>query len=61
VAESTTSLLRKYGVCDNGAIGKGATSVVRLVHKWDRTEEKIYAVKVSELCLVDWNSPLIVL
>jgi serine/threonine protein kinase len=45
VAESTTSLLKKYGVCDNGAIGKGATSVVRLVHKWDRTEEKIYAVK----------------
>ena len=47
VADSTTSLLKKYGVCDNGAIGKGATSVVRLVHKWDRTEEKIYAVKVS--------------
>ena len=47
VAESTTSLLKKYGVCENGAIGKGATSVVRLVHKWDRSEEKIYAVKVS--------------
>lgn len=47
VAESTTSLLKKYGVCENGAIGKGATSVVRLVHKWDRAEEKIYAVKVS--------------
>lgn len=47
VADSTTSLLKKYGVCDNAAIGKGATSVVRLVHKWDRTEEKIYAVKVS--------------
>jgi len=45
VADSTTSLLKKYGVCDNGAIGKGATAVVRLVHKWDRTEEKIYAVK----------------
>jgi len=27
------------------AIGKGATSVVRLAHKWDRTEEKLYAVK----------------
>lgn len=47
VAESTSTLLKKYGVCENGAIGKGATSVVRLVHKWDRTEEKIYAVKVS--------------
>ena len=50
VAESTTSLLKKYGVCDNAAIGKGATSVVRLVHKWDRSEEKIYAVKVSGPC-----------
>lgn len=50
VAESTSSLLKKYGVCDNGAIGKGATSVVRLVHKWDRTEEKIYAVKVGSPC-----------
>jgi hypothetical protein len=29
------------------AIGKGATSVVRLAHKWDRSEEKLYAVKVS--------------
>lgn len=45
VAETTSSLAKKYGVCDNGAIGKGATSVVRLVHKWDRSEEKIYAVK----------------
>ncbi|KAG5724092.1 Serine/threonine-protein kinase hal4 [Termitomyces sp. T112] len=27
------------------AVGKGATSVVRLAHKWDRTEEKLYAVK----------------
>ena len=50
VAESTTSLLKKYGVCENSAIGKGATSVVRLVHKWDRSEEKIYAVKVSNSC-----------
>jgi len=47
VADSTASLLKKYGVCENAAIGKGATSVVRLVHKWDRSEEKIYAVKVS--------------
>jgi protein-serine/threonine kinase len=46
VADSTTSLLKKYGVCEKMAIGKGATSVVRLVHKWDRSEEKIYAVKV---------------
>jgi protein-serine/threonine kinase len=45
VADSTTSLLKKYGVCEKVAIGKGATSVVRLVHKWDRSEEKIYAVK----------------
>lgn len=50
VAESTSTLLKKYGVCENGAIGKGATSVVRLVHKWDRAEEKIYAVKVSSSC-----------
>jgi len=38
-------LLKKYGVCDKVAIGKGATSVVRLAHKWDRSEEKLYAVK----------------
>jgi len=49
-ADSTASLLKKYGVCENAAIGKGATSVVRLVHKWDRSEEKIYAVKVSNPC-----------
>ncbi len=46
-AQSATSLLKKYGVCDRVAIGKGATSVVRLAHKWDRSEEKLYAVKVS--------------
>lgn len=46
-AESTTtSLLKKYGVCEKIAIGKGATSVVRLAHKWDRSQEKLYAVKV---------------
>lgn len=44
---STASLLKKYGVCDRAAIGKGATAVVRLAHKWDRREEKLYAVKVS--------------
>ncbi|EPS98106.1 hypothetical protein FOMPIDRAFT_1024800 [Fomitopsis schrenkii] len=43
--ESTISLLKKYGVCEKVAIGKGATSVVRLAHKWDRSEEKLYAVK----------------
>jgi len=43
--DSTASLLKKYGVCGRVAIGKGATSVVRLAHKWDRTEEKLYAVK----------------
>jgi serine/threonine protein kinase len=32
-------------VCDRAAIGKGATAVVRLAHKWDRREEKLYAVK----------------
>lgn len=45
----STSLLKKYGVCDNKSIGKGATAVVRLAHKWDRREEKLYAVKVSRL------------
>ncbi|PWN50616.1 Pkinase-domain-containing protein [Violaceomyces palustris] len=40
-----TSLLKKYGVCEKAAIGKGATAVVRLAHKWDRSTEKLYAVK----------------
>lgn len=43
--ESAASLTQKYGVCQKVAIGKGATSVVRLAHKWDRSEEKLYAVK----------------
>lgn len=43
--DESGSLQRKYGQCDRVAIGKGATSVVRLVHKWDRNEEKLYAVK----------------
>lgn len=43
---STVSLTQKYGVCQKVAIGKGATSVVRLAHKWDRSEEKLYAIKV---------------
>lgn len=41
----SSNLLKKYGVCERVAIGKGATSVVRLAHKWDRSEEKLYAVK----------------
>lgn len=44
--DSVASLSKKYGVCEKVAIGKGATSVVRLAHKWDRSEEKLYAVKV---------------
>ncbi|KAL0945590.1 hypothetical protein HGRIS_014749 [Hohenbuehelia grisea] len=43
--DSAVSLTKKYGVCQKVAIGRGATSVVRLAHKWDRTEEKLYAVK----------------
>ncbi|CAE6450201.1 unnamed protein product [Rhizoctonia solani] len=35
--------LDHYGICERVAIGKGATSIVRLAHKWDRTEEKLYA------------------
>ena len=46
-AGDTASLLKKYGVCEKAAIGKGATAVVRLAHKWDRSTEKLYAVKVS--------------
>jgi protein-serine/threonine kinase len=49
IGETTASLSKKYGVCERIAIGKGATSVVRLVHKWDRTEEKLYAVKVRRI------------
>ena len=45
--DSTASLTQKYGVCQKVAIGKGATSVVRLAHKWDRSEEKLYAIKVG--------------
>lgn len=38
---------KKYGVCGKLAIGKGATSIVRLAHKWDRSEQRLYAVKVQ--------------
>jgi protein-serine/threonine kinase len=50
-SDSAASLTQKYGVCQKLAIGKGATSVVRLAHKWDRSEEKLYAIKVSLLFL----------
>ncbi|KZV77546.1 Pkinase-domain-containing protein [Peniophora sp. CONT] len=43
--DSVQSLSQKYGICERVAIGKGATSVVRLAHKWDRNDEKLYAVK----------------
>ncbi|KAF7331921.1 Pkinase-domain-containing protein [Mycena kentingensis (nom. inval.)] len=46
---SVGSLSQKYGVCQKIAIGKGATSVVRLAHKWDRSDgDKMYAVKRSQ-------------
>lgn len=53
--ESTTSMSQKYGVCQKLAIGKGATSVVRLAHKWDRSEEKLYAIKVDTLGWLIWS------
>ncbi|BGP41908.1 hypothetical protein JCM10449v2_005903 [Rhodotorula kratochvilovae] len=43
--QSNASLTKKYGVCDKVIVGKGATAVVRLAHKWDRSTEKLYAVK----------------
>jgi len=57
--DSAVSLTQKYGVCQKIAIGKGATSVVRLAHKWDRSEEKLYAIKVSLLLLKIWHLMLI--
>ncbi|KAG0361500.1 serine/threonine-protein kinase HAL4/sat4 [Gamsiella multidivaricata] len=41
------TLLRKYGLCDKGNIGQGATAVVRLAHKLseDDETEKLFAVK----------------
>ncbi|KAF7330063.1 Pkinase-domain-containing protein [Mycena kentingensis (nom. inval.)] len=43
---SAGSLSEKYGTCQKVAIGKGSTSIVRLAHKWDRSEgDKVYAVK----------------
>ena len=55
--DSAVSLTQKYGVCQKVAIGKGATSVVRLAHKWDRTEEKLYAIKVRRWFLTFGERP----
>jgi len=43
---SVVGLTQKYGVCQKPALGKGVTSVIKLAHKWDRSEEKLYAIKV---------------
>lgn len=51
--QTTASLLKKYGVCEKVAIGKGATATVKLAHKWDRTTERLYAVKVR--CLLTFS------
>ncbi|KAJ1309720.1 hypothetical protein OPQ81_006485 [Rhizoctonia solani] len=45
VSGASGGRLDHYGICERVAIGKGATSIVKLAHKWDRTEEKLYAVK----------------
>lgn len=39
------SLTEKYGVCERRCIGKGATAVVRLVHKQSIGQDSLYAVK----------------
>ncbi|KAG0197495.1 serine/threonine-protein kinase HAL4/sat4 [Mortierella sp. GBA30] len=45
-ATSDCTLLKKYGLCDKGNIGQGATAVVRLAHKLSEDEsEKLFAVK----------------
>jgi len=46
VVDPESMLIKKYGVCEKGCIGKGATAVVRLAHKFDKSDcEKTYAVK----------------
>jgi protein-serine/threonine kinase len=55
--DSAASLSKKYGVCQKVAIGKGATSVVRLAHKWDRSEERLYAVKVRWPAFIQPHAP----
>ncbi|WFD29864.1 hypothetical protein MSPP1_000878 [Malassezia sp. CBS 17886] len=44
-APEVASLMKKYGTCERVAIGKGATAIVRIAHKWDKSTEKLYAVK----------------
>ncbi|EGG00742.1 uncharacterized protein MELLADRAFT_73144 [Melampsora larici-populina 98AG31] len=41
----TSTLLKNYAVCGKAAIGKGATAVIRLAHKWDRQTDKLYVVE----------------
>jgi len=46
--KSECTLLKKYGLCDKGQIGQGATAIVRLAHKLSEDEdegEKLFAVK----------------
>lgn len=44
--DSNCTLLKKYGLCEKGNIGQGATAVVRLAHKLSEEEsEKLFAVK----------------
>ncbi|KAG0301000.1 serine/threonine-protein kinase HAL4/sat4 [Dissophora globulifera] len=48
-SNSDCALLKKYGLCDKGNIGQGATAVVRLAHKLSSEleggGEKLFAVK----------------
>ncbi|CAG8592630.1 10544_t:CDS:2 [Ambispora leptoticha] len=52
-SDSECMLVKKYGICEKGCIGQGATAVVRLAHKLDQSDnEKTYAVKLtSEFCI----------
>ncbi|KAF9992136.1 serine/threonine-protein kinase HAL4/sat4, partial [Entomortierella chlamydospora] len=45
--KANCTLLEKYGICDKGNIGQGATAVVRLAHKLSDEDdsEKLFAVK----------------
>lgn len=55
MAESTTgesaTLGNKYGVYEKSSVGKGTTAIVKVAHRWDRTEDNLYAVKVSSYSL----------
>ncbi|CAG8521166.1 4705_t:CDS:2 [Ambispora gerdemannii] len=45
-SDSGCMLVKKYGICDKGCIGQGATAVVRLAHKLDQSDKATtYAVK----------------